>query len=109
MRYISAHSVGTCIAKRLHNQVGYYDKRYWLTADALFIMKSMKYGARLKNINNIMGEFRNLGETNKYTISALCGNLRIQIEDLGWNPLISIIYFNLKVAKYYLKKIFKQL
>lgn len=99
MSLISAHAVGTCIKLSLHKELGYYDKRYWMVADAHFIMKAYQANKKFGYLDKIVGEYGTEGESSQYFVSALTGSLRIEIEDLKWNPFISLLIFNLKMIK----------
>jgi glycosyltransferase involved in cell wall biosynthesis len=99
MAVVSAHSVGSCIKKSLHNKIGFYNQRYWLVADALFLMQCRKINSKVTVIDDLVGVFGNKGQTNNFTLSALCGNLRIQVEDLKWNIWFSLIIFLIKIIK----------
>jgi glycosyltransferase involved in cell wall biosynthesis len=99
MSLISAHAVGTCIKLSLHKELGYYDKRYWMVADAHFIMKADQAKKKFGFCDKVVGEYGTDGESAQYYISALTGSLRIEIEDLKWNPYISLLIFNLKMIK----------
>jgi glycosyltransferase involved in cell wall biosynthesis len=106
---ISAHSVGTAIRTSCHKKIGYYDKRYWMVADAHFIMKAYYENFKFGTSADIVGEFGTNGDCSNYTISALSGNLRIQTEDLGWNFLFCLFIFNLKAIKHFIKRNFRRL
>ncbi len=104
MTIISAHAVGCCIKKTLHDKVGLYSKKYWACADALFIMKSHLTGAKFTYINKCVGEYGTSGESAQYAISAMCGIFRIQTEELGWNLPLCLFVLNLKLIKFWMSK-----
>jgi glycosyltransferase involved in cell wall biosynthesis len=104
MTLISAHAVGCCINKSLHNTVGFYDKRYWSCADALFVMRSHISGAKFTYIDKCVGEYGTSGESAQYAISAMCGIFRIQTEELGWNLPLCLSILNLKLIKFWMSK-----
>ncbi|WP_080963019.1 glycosyltransferase [Pseudomonas fluorescens] len=45
--YVSAHSVGLLINKNLHEQYGYYSRKFPIAADQYFILSAIKGGANL--------------------------------------------------------------
>jgi glycosyltransferase len=99
MSVVSAHSVGSCIKVSLHKRLGMYDLRYWMVADALFLMRCRSAGVRIVSCDSVVGVFGDKGGTYRHTLSGLCGNLRIQVEDLGWSLPISVFIFLLKLLK----------
>ncbi len=101
MSVVSAHSVGACINRSLHAELGFYDLRYWMVADALFLMRCRAAGVSVEVIESVVGYFGDKGDTHCYTLTGLCGNLRIQVEDLGWSLWLSVSIFLLKVLKNY--------
>ncbi len=109
MTLISAHAVGCCIKKSLHNTVGFYDKRYWSCADALFVMQSHLNGAKFTYIDKCVGEYGTSGESAQYAISAMCGIFRIQTEELGWNLPLCLFILNLKLIKFWMTKKIKSI
>lgn len=104
MTIISAHAVGCCIKKELHNKLGYYDKKYWACADASFIMNAYLSNAKFIYLNKCVGTYSTLGESVKYSVSAMCGIFRIQTEELGWNLPLCLLILNLKLIKFWIKK-----
>ncbi|MHA3052309.1 glycosyltransferase [Acinetobacter sp. ANC 4640] len=77
--YISNHSLGVLINKRLHNNYGFYSKKFPIAADQLFIKECAQNGVKIKIIDNIVGNFSLVGTSSIDEIGACMEILRVQL------------------------------
>jgi glycosyltransferase involved in cell wall biosynthesis len=59
--YISNHSVGLVIKKDLHALIGLYSLKYKLCSDQLFLLNSIKCGAKIKYTDYLIGMYSGEG------------------------------------------------
>ncbi|RKG46101.1 MULTISPECIES: glycosyltransferase [Acinetobacter] len=95
--YISNHSVGVVIRKSIHDEYGYYSKKYPIAADFFFIAKAAQK-CNIKNIEIIVGFFNDIGVSSRDKIGTLTENYRVML-DLGFNKYIQTILFFWRVLK----------
>ena len=99
--YVSAHSVSTLFKKELHEHVGLYSKQYPIAADQDFILKAVKFGAKIIKIEAVVGRFTLGGVSSTDSMGCLTESLRIQIK--YESKALSLIIFFLKIIKNYKK------
>jgi glycosyltransferase involved in cell wall biosynthesis len=100
--YIGAHSVGTIIRKKLHEQFGYYSKRFPIAADQYFIKQACDAGATVEYIDKSIGIFGSSGLSSVDTLGQLTESLRVQIAT-GERKSVQLLLFFLRILKNYKK------
>lgn len=100
--WISQHSVGVLIRKKLHLQFGFYSNKYPIGADQLFIKKCCLSGHKCEVINTVVGEFNLKGTSGLDQLGGLTDFFRIQLET-NENKLLQYILFTLRLCKRYFK------
>lgn len=55
--FVSGHAVGTIFRKTMHDEIGYYSKKYPIAADQLFMIKCYNSGYRFCSVNFIAGNY----------------------------------------------------
>jgi glycosyltransferase len=100
--YISGHAVGSIYRKSLHNKYGYYSRKFPIAADQLFILKSCKSGAKIKIVDQIVGEHLLVGVSSVDIIGSMSEYYRVQL-DVGENKLLQTVLFILRLIKNYRK------
>jgi glycosyltransferase involved in cell wall biosynthesis len=102
-RLITSHSVGTIIRKRLHESLGYYDTRYMVLADSLFIKGAFNQGARFLSFElPVMGEFSAGGISSNENLVKIKESYDYNTAT-GSPIIIQAIFFLIRVARAKLK------
>lgn len=96
--YISNHSIGVLIRKSLHNNFGFYSRKFPIAADQLFIMQCCENGVKTIQLDSIAGEFGTSGVSSEDKIGTCTEKFRVQLL-LGKNKWIQFILFVLKIFK----------
>jgi glycosyltransferase involved in cell wall biosynthesis len=79
--YISEHSVGALIRRALHDEFGFYSKRYSIGADLLFIkMACSSPKTKVINVDFVAGTFGFAGTSREDRAGAICDYFRGQLE-----------------------------
>lgn len=78
--HVTCHAVGTAFRRNLHQQVGYYTRRYPITADLLFIAHSVKAGARVVQGDFIAGTYAGSGVSATDAAGVMSEFFRVQLE-----------------------------
>lgn len=99
--YVSLHSVGTLIKRKLHDHHGEYSRSLPIAADSLFIKLAAKRGLVVYADNFIAGEFSDGGVSSKDKIGALCEFYRVQLAT-GENKYLASTVFIYRLIKYML-------
>ena len=95
--YISGHSVGTLIRRTLHDQFGYYSRRFPVAADMYFIKTAcMSPDVRIHRADFVAGELGTTGISSVDKAATFCDCFRIQLETERWK-LLQIIIFIAKI------------
>lgn len=61
LAFISCHSVGVMVRKKLHDKFGYYSNKFPIAADQLFIKNCCQNGVKVKVLDFISGEYGTTG------------------------------------------------
>ena len=77
--WISGHALGVLIRKNLHDQYGYYSKKFPIAADQLFIKNCCQNGCTLKHLDILVGKFGDYGVSSLDIIGASTEIFRIQL------------------------------
>ena len=81
--FVSAHSVGSLIRRSLHEEIGWYSRRYPIAADTLFLLQVAERGKRFAYVPDILGRFGVEGISSGDTLGALCESFRAHVEVRG--------------------------
>jgi glycosyltransferase involved in cell wall biosynthesis len=101
--FVSAHSVGTVLRTSLHDDHGFYSRKYPIAADQLFIGKLANAGIRVKVIDSVLGEFGTGGVSCHDYLGTATEFCRVQIE-LGYNVPNQIGLCMLRLLTYLFRK-----
>jgi glycosyltransferase involved in cell wall biosynthesis len=97
--YVSEHSVGSLIRKKLHDKFGLYSKRYSIGADLLFLKRVCSSpGIIVTKADFVAGTFGFTGTSREDRAGAICDYFRAQLETEK-NKYLQIILFAAKVLK----------
>jgi len=95
--YISGHSVGTLIRRSLHDQFGYYSRRFLIAADMYFIKTvCASPEIRIQKANFLAGEHGSVGISSVDKAATFCECFRVQLETERWK-LPQVIIFIAKL------------
>lgn len=89
---IASHSIGLLIKKSLHEQYGYYSRKYPILADQLFILSAVAKGAQLTYLDKCTGYFSTDGVSCNSPLRCLTEFFCIQVE-LGSNKYLQSLLF----------------
>ncbi len=89
---IASHSIGLLIRRSLHEQYGYYSRKYPILADQLFILNAVAKGAKLIYLNKCTGYFSKGGVSCNSPLACLTEFFCIQLE-LGSNKYLQTLLF----------------
>lgn len=96
--YVSGHSVGAVFRKSLHDQYGYYSKKFPIAADQYFIQKAVQGGATVKHLDVVVGKFDSTGVSSIDILGTITESYRIQIL-LGKNKFFQTLFVILRLLK----------
>lgn len=80
---VSAHSVGSLIRRSLHDELGWYSRRYPIAADTHFLLQVDSHGKRFEYVPQVLGRFGVDGVSSEDTLGALCESFRAHVEVRG--------------------------
>ena len=92
LSYVAGHSVGTLIRRSLHEEIGYYSRKYPIAADHLFLELALLRGVVFEHGDFIAGKFGDQGVSSKDKIGALTEAFRIQMSIRGCKLNETIIF-----------------
>lgn len=101
--FISSHSVGVLIKKELHQQYGFYSKKFPILADSLFIKQCCQGGARVIILDKLVGEFGTDGVSIADKFGGCTEMFRVQLltgENKWIQYIILILKLTLRIIKY---------
>lgn len=96
--HVTGHAVGLLIRKSLHEKNGYYSRILPIAADQLFILSSIRNGAKVSESNSIVGRFSIEGVSNTDPVGALTEIFRVNVL-LGHNYYIQLLILILRLIK----------
>ncbi|MDO9241234.1 MAG: glycosyltransferase [Methylicorpusculum sp.] len=76
----SSHAVGAIFKTALHEQFGYYSRKFPITADQLFIKRLVVGGASIYKASFVAGTFGHEGLSNSDLVGTLSETFRVQLE-----------------------------
>jgi glycosyltransferase involved in cell wall biosynthesis len=97
--YVTGHAVGLLIKKELHNTVGYYSNKFPIAADQLFILNSIRIGAKIKKCSVIVGRFSTEGLSHNDAAGSSTEIFRVNLL-LGQNFYIQLLILILRLIKH---------
>ena len=103
MAYVAGHSVGMCIKRSIHDELGFYSKFYPIVADQVFILHAIDKGLSLVIASFVAGEFSTGGTSGTNYFATATDFCRAQI-DTGANKYLQLLLFVIRICKN-LKKI----
>ena len=95
---ISGHSVGLLIKKSLHDKFDFYSLKYQIYSDGYFMLKALKGGAKVKQVDFCAGQFSTTGISNRNQLISFTEQFRAQVHT-GSNVLLQLALFCLRVIK----------
>ena len=95
-KIITNHSGGTIIKKLIHEEIGYYDERYIILADAKFIIACYLKKYNFKYLKRIASEIGIHGISNKKNRLAYLELFRI-LEEMNFNRFINLLFLNFRL------------
>ncbi|MFZ5560838.1 MAG: glycosyltransferase [Pseudomonadota bacterium] len=98
--HVSAHSIGTLIRRALHQQHGYYSRKFPIAADHLFISTVARAGVRIKYCDFIAGEFGTEGVSSEDTLGVISEAFRVQLLT-GYAKLPQLLLYCLRLLNNY--------
>ena len=94
----AAHSIGTVIRKNLHERVGFYQQRYEIAADTLFLRMALNSGASVASHQELVGCFSLNGVSSSDYLKTAIESFRIRIE-MGENKVLCSLRLGVGIAK----------
>lgn len=76
---ISHHSVGTVIAKSMHDKYGLYDTKYKIFADGAFLMNILDYEKNIEKTDEVFGYFASGGISDNTNLETIIELFKIQV------------------------------
>lgn len=77
---VSGHSVGALILKALHDELGYYSKRFPIAADTHFFLKAWRADKVFIRLDEPAGAFGTAGMSSTDVLGALTEYMRVNVE-----------------------------
>lgn len=96
--FISCHSVGVLIRKKLHLKYGFYSRKFPIVADQLFIKQCCQDGVEVKIIDKVVGEYGIEGVSATDMFGGCTEFFRVQLLTKE-NKWVQYILFILKLTK----------
>jgi len=96
--HVTGHAVGLLIKKSLHEKNGFYSPKFPIAADQLFILKSIRNGAKVTYSPSVVGRFSTTGVSNSDKIGTLTEIFRINVL-LGHNFYIQLLLLIIRLIK----------
>lgn len=90
--HVTCHAVGTAFRRSLHEQVGYYVRRYPITADLLFIAHAVRSGARIAQGDFVAGTYAGNGVSATDVAGVMSEFFRVQLEVEPNRPLQVLVH-----------------
>lgn len=95
---IAAHSIGTLISKKLHQQIGFYSRSYPIAADELFILTAAKHKCIFHYIDTVTGFHSVTGVSSTNVIGSLLESFRVKLQ-VGENKYLQLPLLFIKLLK----------
>lgn len=96
--HVTSHAVGTAFRRSLHDEVGFYVKRYPITADLLFIAHAVGAGARVAQGRFLAGTYAGSGVSATDVAGVMSEYFRVQLE-VEPNRLLQLAVHLLRLLK----------
>lgn len=96
--FVAGHSLGVLIEKKMHDEYGYYSKKYPIGADQYFLEKAYLAGERFFHADFIAGTFGEAGVSSVDVLGSLTESFRIHVELTG-KVMLSFMVFSLRLLK----------
>lgn len=96
--FVSAHSVGSLIKIKLHEELGLYSRRFPIAADTYFFLLAWKAGKRVYSFPEPVGTFGSAGVSGTDTLGGLCESFRANAEVRG-HLVVHLLLLVLRVMK----------
>lgn len=90
--YVTCHAVGTAFRRSLHDELGWYVRRYPITADLLFIAHAVRAGARVAEGGFVAGTYAGSGVSATDVAGVLSEFFRVQLEVQPHRPLQLLLH-----------------
>jgi glycosyltransferase involved in cell wall biosynthesis len=96
--FVSAHSVGSLIKTKLHQELGLYSRRFPIAADTYFFLQVWKAGKSVHHFQEPVGTFGSTGVSGTDTLGGLCESFRANAEVRGF-LVVHLLLLALRVMK----------
>ena len=93
--FVSAHSVGSLIKRKLHEELGLYSRRFPIAADTYFFLHVWQADKHIYCFSEPVGTFGSAGVSGTDTLGGLCESFRMNAEVRGY----LIVHLALLVAR----------
>jgi glycosyltransferase involved in cell wall biosynthesis len=90
--HVTCHAVGTAFRRSLHDEVGWYVRRYPITADLLFVAQAVRAGARVAEGDFVAGTYAGSGVSASDVAGVLSEFFRVQLEVEPNRPLQLLLH-----------------
>jgi glycosyltransferase involved in cell wall biosynthesis len=97
--FVASHSAGLVIKKELHNRYGFYNLKFPIVADQLFVMSVLQGGGRHKHFEKSFGAYSLKGTSGSNFLLTSFDFYRMQL-NLGKNKHIHTIIYILRLLKF---------
>ncbi|MCK9801673.1 glycosyltransferase [Pseudomonas sp. MAFF 302030] len=97
--YVSAHSVGLLISKNLHEQYGYYSRKFPIVADQYFVLSAIKGGANIVETDVEVGVHGVDGVSGTDRVGVITELYRVQVL-IGESLFLQTILCSVRLLKY---------
>lgn len=105
---IGSTSIGTVYKRELNEHVGFFDTRYRINADGLFMLKIILHGSTICYDDFIAGVFYIGGVSNNNPYISYTEELRAKLS-CGFNIYVQLFIFSIKIIRAYYRRNLKDL
>jgi glycosyltransferase involved in cell wall biosynthesis len=99
---VASTSVGTAYKRELNKQIGFFDTRYRIYADGLFMLKLIRRRASICHADFVAGVFFIGGISNSNPFLIYTEELRAKLA-CGYNVYIQVLVFSIKLIRAHLR------
>jgi len=98
----SGHAVSLLIKRSLHKKFGFYNQKFPICADQLFVLSALNNGASISREKFVAGTYSSNGFSGQDILAALLEGFRVRVKVYGFSLSQTIILF-MKILKNYKK------
>jgi glycosyltransferase involved in cell wall biosynthesis len=101
LAFVAQHSVGTLFKKSLHEQFGYYSRRFPIAADQYFLKRAcMAPGVRVEAANFVAGHYSVQGVSGSDIPGTMSEFFRVQLETER-HPGLQVVLYGLRLLRHF--------